>query len=268
MQVEICTEPDGAALRVKRKVNESELTQRIVLGHDALRLDFVTEIDWREKHKMLKVAFPVSVYAREAIEEVQFGYVKRPTHRSKQSDRDRYEVSNQRYTALCDGGAGAAVLNDCKYGVNVLSNEIRLTLLKAPMMPDMYADLGRHEFTYSFCPFVGQFEHSDVLRQAAQLNEGVILGGELQECGAIFVGDRKNIVVETIKPSDTVENALLVRAYEAMGMQTDVQFTLSDRVRRVVETDMLEENGRECLSNGTLQASFGAFEIKTFLLYL
>lgn len=267
-RVEICEDARGAALRVTRTLGGSTLTQKILLGHDALRLDFVTEIDWQEKHKMLKVAFPVNVYTKEAIEEVQFGHVKRPTHRSKQSDRDRYEVSNHRYTVLCDGAVGAAVLNDCKYGVSTADNEIRLTLLKAPMMPDMYADRGMQEFTYSFFPFVGAFSDSDALRQAVELNEDVILGGEADDLGAIFVGDRKNIVVETVKPSDTVENALLVRAYEAMGMQTDVEFTISPRVRRVEETDMLEENGVECAVNGTLKTSFGAFEIKTFLLYL
>ena len=115
---------------------------------------------------------------------------------------------------------------------------------------------------------MGEFADSAVLQQAVELNEGVILAGEADECGAIFVGDRKNIVVETVKPADTVENALLVRAYEAMGRQTDAAFTVSDRVRRVCETDMLEENGVEYSVEGTVKVSFGAFEIKTFLLYL
>ncbi len=266
--IELCEDADGAALRVTRTLNNSVVTQKIILGHDAARLDFETKIDWQEKHKMLKVAFPVNVYAREAIEEVQFGCVKRPTHRSKPSDRDRYEVCNHRYTAVCDGGAGAAVLNDSKYGVNVLDSEIRLTLLKAPMMPDMYADRGMQEFTYSFCPFVGAFAESDVLRQAVELNEGAIFGGEADEGGAIFVSSKKNIIVETIKPADTVENALMVRAYEAMGMAAEAEFTVSDRVRGVSETDMLEENGRELTFDGVFKTSFGAFEIKTFLLYL
>ena len=268
VQVEVCEHADGAALRVMRMIGHSPLCQMIILGHDALRLDFVTEIDWQEKHRMLKVAFPVNIYTKEAIEEVQFGYVKRPTHRSKQSDRDRYEVCNHRYTVLCDGAAGAAVLNDSKYGVNTVDGEIRLTLLKAPMMPDMYADRGKQVFAYSLCPFEGDFGSSEVLRQAVELNESVILGGEADECGAIFVSDQKNIVVETIKPSDTEERALMVRVYEAMGRQTEVQFAVSDRVRRVLETDMLEEHGVECPLDGTLQTTFGAFEIKTFLLYL
>ena len=265
VHVEICEDADGVALRVTRNLHHSAMTQKIILGHHAKRLDFVTEIDWNERHKMLKVTFPVSVYAREAIEEVQFGYVKRPNHRSKQSDRDRYEVCNHRYTVLCDGGAGAAVLNDSKYAVSVSDNEIRLTLLKAPLMPDMYADQGKQEFTYSFCPFIGSFGDSHVLHEAVELNEDIILSDSADNCGPIFLSDRKNIVVETVKPADTVENALLVRAYEAMGMQTDAKFTLLEKIRGIYETDMLEENGVKLNGNGT---AFSPFEIKTFLLYL
>lgn len=271
--VEICQDEDGAALCVRKKLHNSSLSQKIFLGHAAKRLDFITELDWRERHKILKAAFPVDVYAKEAIEEIQFGYIRRPTHRSKQSDRDKYEVCSHRYTVLQDGAAGAAVLNDCKYGVSVSDNEIRLTLMKAPLMPDMYADQGTHQFTYSFCPFTGPFTESDVLREAYELNEPPVFGSaagvdEKDAARAVFLPMNKNIVVDTIKPADTVENALLVRAYEAMGMRTDAVFVVSDAVKRVAETDMLELNEKERKWEDRLKTTFGAFEIKTFLLYL
>lgn len=255
----------GTALLVKRRLHHSEIQQTIYLGEDAKRLDFISDIDWQERHKLLKVAFPVNVHCREAIHEVQFGYVKRPNHRSRQHDKDRYEVCNHRYTALADGAMGAAVLNDCKYGVNVRDNEIRLTLLKSPMMPDMHADRGWQAFTYSFYPFTGAFAESDVVREAAQLNEMLIPGAPDGDAfQPIFLPRSKNIIVDTIKPADTVENALLVRAYETMGMATDTVFAVSERVRRITETDMLEENPVETETN----IHFGAFEIKTFILHL
>jgi hypothetical protein len=86
------------------------------------------------------------------------------------------------------------------------------------------------------------------------------------DIGPIFLGDRKNVIVDTIKPADTVENALLVRAYEAMGCQTDCVFTAHPNVRAVTETDMLEENGTAVDIQKPVH--FGAFEIKTFILYL
>ena len=256
---------NGVGLLVEKQLGVSKLTQLIVLGHDDVRLDFSTRIDWQEKHKLLKVAFPVNAYSNDAYCETQFGYVKRPVHRSYQTDRDRYEVCNHRYTALSDGAHGAAVLNDSKYGVNVVDNEIRLTLLKAAMMPDQNADRGIQEFTYALYPFDGAFQNSDTVQQAAELNEGILLGSAADDLGPIFLADKKNIVVDTIKPADTVENALLVRAYESMGMGTNAAITAAKNIQKIVQTDMLEENPEAVdLSN----VAFGPFEIKTFILYL
>lgn len=269
--IEICREEDGVSLLVEKTLHHSRLSQRIFLGDDAKRLDFITRLDWRERHKLLKAAFPVNVYAAEAIGEIQFGYVRRPTHRSRQSDRDRYEVCSHRYTVLQDGASGAAVLNDCKYGVSTVGNEIRLTLMKAPLMPDMYADQGEQEFTYSFYPFTGPFTESGVLREACELNEPPVLGGVPAagaESAPVFLPMQKNIIVDAVKPADTVENALLVRAYEAMGMQTEASFSVNEAVRAVSEVDLLEENAKAYPMGPRLEARFGAFEIKSFLLYL
>lgn len=266
VQLSAGQDEDGVFLLVERKVHASAFRQKILLGHDAKRIDFITDVDWQEKHKLLKAAFPVNVYATEALHEVQFGYLKRPTHRSTQHDRDRYEGCNHRYTAVCDGAGGAAVLNDCKYGVSASGSEIRLTLLRAPLMPDVTADQGLQRFAYSFFPFEGAFEQSDVIREASELNEPLTFGSMTEDQQPICLADAKNIIVDTIKPSDTADHALLVRAYECMGMQTQTTLQLHPAIQRIHETDMLEENAHSLARDEAV--SFGAFEIKTFLLYL
>ncbi len=265
VQLTAVQEPEGAALLLQRQVHESSLEQKIFLGNNASRLDFITRIDWKERHKLLKVCFPVNALAGQALHEIQFGYLARPTHRSRQHDRDQYEVCNHRYSVLSDGAVGAAVLNNGCYGVSTHDREICLSLLRAPLMPDQYADQGQHCFTYSFLPFTGDFRRSEVLHQAVELNEPLCMAQPLPETEPIFLPDAANVVVETVKPADRYENALLVRAYEAMGMQTDCAFTVHTSVRQVVETDMLEEQAREVTPG---QVHFGPFEIKTFILLL
>ncbi len=264
-EISVESHAQNAILKVKKQLLGSAMEQSIILTPDKAYLTFDTTIHWQERHKLLKVSFPVNAYAKEAIHEIQFGCIKRPTHRSYQTDKDRYEVCNHRYTALTDGAHGAAVLNDGKYGVNVVENDIRLTLLKAAMMPDQNADRGMQHMIYAFYPFDGAFADSDVPHQAAQLNEAPILAYCGDDLGPIFLADKQNIVVDTIKPADTVPNALLVRAFEAMGKQTDCTFTAHERIQSVTETDMLEENAQ----NADLSSvHFGPFEIKTFILHL
>ena len=145
----IAAGPVVATLRITRKLSNSTLEQEISLRRDSRRVDFHTVIDWRERHKLLKVAFPVAIHANEAIHEIQFGHIARPNHRSRPFDADRFEVVNHKWTALAEQSRGCAVLNDCKYGVNVLGNTIKLTLLKSALAPDMHADQGVHSFTYA-----------------------------------------------------------------------------------------------------------------------
>ena len=250
-------------LEITQRIGNSDCRQTITLRENSQSIAFRTEIDWQEKHKMLKVAFPVNAYANEAYHETQFGYVKYPVHRSYQTDADRYEVCNHRYTALTDGAHGAAVLNNGKYGVNVVENEIRLTLLKSAMMPDQTADRGYQIVTYAFYPFDGAFQDSDVPQRGMEMNSALMGGTAEFDAHPIFLGNMPNIIVETVKPADTIENALLVRAYEAMGKQTTCAFTVHPNVKSVTETDMLEENGRAVDAS---HVHFGPFEIKTFIL--
>ncbi|MBO7091341.1 MAG: hypothetical protein J6W23_06115, partial [Victivallales bacterium] len=97
----------------------------------------------------------------------------RPTHATRPYDANRFEVCNQKWTALVEGGQrGAAIVNDCKYGVNVEGNSMNLTLLRSPLAPDHWADKGVHHFTYAFTMWEPEDEPNYV-------NLAVTLGYEL-----------------------------------------------------------------------------------------
>ncbi|MFA5206870.1 MAG: glycoside hydrolase family 38 C-terminal domain-containing protein, partial [Lentisphaeria bacterium] len=162
--------PLFGALRVKRTFGASSLEQEIVLRAGSRRLEFRTRVSWQERHKILKACFPVTLRAENALHEIQFGHLRRPTHGSRPFDADRFEVCNNKWTALTEEGRGAAVLNDCKYGISVEDNSINLTLLRAPLAPDATADQGEHEFTYALLCWDGAFKDSGILREAYDLN--------------------------------------------------------------------------------------------------
>ena len=129
----------------KKDLAEQEELDQMYLAADSRRIEFETEVDWKEMHRLLKAGFPVNVYAENGINEMQFGFVEHPTHRSRAYDKDRFEVCNHRYSALADGAHGAAVLNDCKYGISMNGNALELTLLRAGTCPEMCADNRVHQ---------------------------------------------------------------------------------------------------------------------------
>src|SRR5215216_1665394 len=147
-------------LEVKRRILNSEYTQRISLDHNSARLDFDTYINWIDRHTLLKVAFPVDVLAPQATYEIQWGNVQRPTHRNTSWDWARFETCAQKWVDLSEGDYGVSLLNDCKYGHDIYANIMRMTLLRSSTMPDPTADFGEHRFQYSFYPHTGSWNEA------------------------------------------------------------------------------------------------------------
>jgi len=261
--------PLEARLRVTRQLHHSTMTQVISLRRNSRRVDFATTVDWRESHKLLKVAFPVTVHANEAIHEIQFGHIRRPNHYSRPFDANRFEVCNHKWTALAEEARGCAVLNDSKYGVNVLGNSINLTLLKSALAPDMTADKGIQTFTYSFYAWNGPLAESDVVREAYELNVPATTaagdGGER----SLFSVDAPNIIIETVKPAEDGSADVVVRLYEAKHTATRAVLSTTLPVGRAALTDMLEAHVADlACDDGQIALDFRPFEIKTVRLTL
>ncbi|MFH1709149.1 MAG: glycoside hydrolase family 38 C-terminal domain-containing protein [Planctomycetota bacterium] len=259
--------PLVAEIRVERTLNRSKLVQTIRLTRDSRRVDFVTRIDWREKHKLLKAAFPTTIHTNEAVHEVQFGHLTRPNHRSRPFDADRFEVANQKWSALAEAHRGFAVLNDCKYGLSTLGGEIALTLLRAPQAPDMRADQGVHEFTYALYAWNGTFWAGDVVREAYALNAPLWTMAGAAGTGSFLNVDAPNIIVETVKPAEDGSGDLVLRLYESKRAATACRLMLNLPVASAHATDMLDRRtGALVCTNGMIRLSFKPFEIKTIRL--
>ena len=256
-----------AVLHVERKVMHSDFSQDIVLRADKERLDFVTSMDWQELHRLLKVSFAGDVRAAEGINEIQFGFMKRPTHRSRQYDQDRYEVCNQRYSALADESHGFAVLNDCKYGISMLDNELQLTLLRAPSSPEMRADNGKHTFTYSLLAWDGGFLQSPVTDEAYDLNVPPVTAAGACKPFSAFSVSVPNVYIDTVKPAEDGSGDLILRLYEAKNADTDCRLFLNLPCGKVWETDLLENRREElAISGGAVSLHFHNFEVRTIRL--
>ena len=259
--------PILAGLRVTRMLHESNMTQEITLRRGSRRIDFNTTINWQERHKLLKVAFPVNIHANDAIHEIQFGHIHRPNHASRPHDADRFEVSNHKWTALAEENRGAAVLNESKFGVSVTGNSINLTLLKSAMAPDMHADLGIQKFTYSLYTWNGSLADSPLIQEAYDLNIPVMTfpgkGGE----ASLFSINAPNIVLETVKLAEDGSGDVILRLYEAKRMATRCVLTTTLPVEGASLANMLEEGEADLMiENGHLGLDFRAFEIKTIRL--
>lgn len=268
-----------AVLLLEASISCSTIRQEITLSAKGKRIDFVTHADWNEMHRLLKVAFPVTVYSDEVINEIQYGYVRRPVHRSRPYDQDRFEVCNHRYSALFAGAHGAAVLNDSKYGMSANENALELTLLRASTSPEMRADNGAHDFVYAFYPSEESFEESGTVREAMDLNiPAVCQKGYREEIRLFSVEAEKeglgSVIADAVKLAEDGSGDLIVRLYESMRQHQEVKLITPYEVKEVYETDLLEARAGEDLSFAkeekgcVIPLTFGPFEVKTLRLGL
>jgi alpha-mannosidase len=232
------TVEDGV-VQIVRSTGPSTITQFVSLRGPVVEI--VTEVDWHDRQKLLKLAFPLDVHADRATSEIQFGHVHRPTHTNTSWDAARFETCAHRWVHVGEPGYGVAVANDATYGHDIArdgrTTTVRLSLLRAPLFPDPDADQGTHRFTVA-------------LRPGATIGDAVAEGYRLNVPPRPVRGDRDvtplvtvsdpAVVVEAVKLADDRSGDVVVRLYESLGSRVTASVHADFRHAEVVETDLLE----------------------------
>lgn len=264
--------PLRATLEIERRILNSRYTQRISLAHNAAYLDVDTTIDWRERHIMLKVAFPVDVLSPTATFEVQWGNVQRPTHRNTSWDWARFETCAQKWVDLSEGNYGVSLLNDCKYGHDIHDNVLRITLLRSPTMPDPEADQGDQRFAYRLLPHAGPWDSATVAA-AYGLNDPLRVmqtasaeTGDRAALGPFVQVDAANAVIETVKQAED-GNGVIVRLYECCRWRGPVTLRAGFPIAQAWRVNLLEEAQEElAVAYDTVTFTLKPYEIVTLRL--
>ena len=263
--------PLRGAVRVVRKFHESTITQDIILEKDKPTLDFDTTVDWHEREKVLKAEFPVDIRNRNASCEIAHGAAEYPTHYNTCYDQAKFEFCAHKWADLSEGGYGASIINDCKYGYNVHDNMMKITLLRGPICPDPMGDLGMHHFRYSFYPHAGTWRDADTVRLGFEENvrlEGEFIGGT----GGNDVGhtyaklEGESVILDAVKPAQD-GRGYIVRMYESETRHCTVKASFELEYSKVIECNLMECDEQEIdCENGEFTFKMKPHEVKTFRL--
>jgi alpha-mannosidase len=231
------------------KVGSSSVRQEVVLYHDSPRIDFRTEIDWREDRKLLRVYFPLAVLARSATYEIAFGTIDRPTRTTNPFDLAKFEVPFHRWFDVSEPGYGVSILNDGKYGGAVKDSVASISLLKAPKFPDPTSDMGRHVFTYSLLPHQGDWRDAGTFAEALILNTPLeAFPGRPGDASAAWLDvSRPGVQVEALKKAEDGKGYIL-RLVDYYGRTGRVRVTLPRAPRSVRPCTITEEASDEDVS--------------------
>ena len=262
---------DGAraGVEIARRFLGSTFVQKIWLYEDIKRIDFETDVDWKQEYLLMKAEFPVRINVDRATYELQFGALERPTHSNTSWDAAKFEVCGHKYCDFSEYDYGVAMLNDCKYGHDIHDGVMRLTLLKSSNYPNPAADKCQHTFTYSLVSHEGDYRAAGVVQMAYDLNApmtAIAVGaqdGILPESYSFVSVAAANVLVDTVKKAED-SDALIVRMYEAYNKRVDATLSFAFQPKRVVLCDLMERELKETEINGnSIHISAKPFEIIT-----
>jgi alpha-mannosidase len=272
--------PARIAIEISRETAGSRFVQRVRLsaGEAGKRVEFANVVDWNTRESNLKATFPLTASNEMATYNWDIGTIQRPSAEPK-----KFEVASHQWIDLTDmsKGFGATILTDCKNGSDKPNDHtLRLTLIRTPGTRGGYPDqatqdLGHHEFVYGFAAHANGWREAQTDWQAQQLNTPLVAfetsrhEGTLGKKFSFLHVSNPRVRVLALKKAEH-GNEMIVRLVELDGnLQHDVRISFAAPI-----ADAREVNGQEqpagpaTVSDGSLVASFSAYQPRTFALHL
>ncbi|MCX7720515.1 MAG: glycosyl hydrolase-related protein [Dictyoglomus thermophilum] len=256
--------PLRARIKVVKRYKDSKIVQHYTLYSYSKRLDIVSEIEWCERRTMLRAYFPMNILAPIVQYEIPYGIYWKPVHKNTSWEKTQFEIPAHRFIDLSQGDFGVSILNNGKYGHSIDENTIGITLLRSPLTPDYTADVGIHTFTYSILPHLGPLNESTI-KEAEELNRPLYIMNlnEYKEEKSLLSWDKRNVILGALKKAED-EEGIILRFVEYLGKEEDVNIKFNISVRKIYETNLLEDTEKEIsIENSNLKLHIRPFEIKT-----
>ncbi|MHB1007979.1 MAG: alpha-mannosidase [Propionibacteriaceae bacterium] len=242
---------EGDEVVVSRSFDSSTAVQRVRLAAGSPRIDITTEVDWHERERLLKLAFPFDLHATTSTSEIQFGHVTRPTHANTSWDAAKFETAAQRWVHVAEGQYGVAVVNKGTYGHDIshpptgdsrgaLPTVVRLSLVRGPLYPDPLADEGRHTFECSL--LVGDIGDATREGYAKALPVRTVQGTGWDP---VVTCSNPDVVVSAVKLADDRSGDVIVRVYESRGARASADLNFGFAHDDVSVVNLLERTDGE-----------------------
>ena len=298
-------------LEIKKLIGISQVMQKIRLFKDIPEIFFDYYTDWKQKNVMLKILYSTSTNADIVCADGMYCSITSKTDPLVPCDKARYEKHCQEYFDLSapDNSWGIAMINEGKYAFDVDHGDMRLTLLRAckypPPAPEAWVNEERRwneqEFNHKLPefsglgPFICRYSilphkggtlinrdgtpNPTVKRKSREFNTpiSVIPLKEGFNTSPLYIKKfidihPSNVFLGTIKYNEWKGNqALLVRFYEAMGIDTNVEINFNPSLNRIIKSiksvDLIERDTNfdyDWYKDGKLKFKLKKFEICTF----
>lgn len=231
--------PVRACLRIERRWGASSAIQRLYLYRNCDVIELRLSVNWQERLRALKLAFPLRIAEPVVTAEIPYGAFARATRGDEEPCQMWVDIAG--VAATSDGAAipyGIALLNDGKYGYDALGSEMRLTVLRSPAYAHHdpatvdreraahWIDQGWQTLTCRLVPHTGGWAEAGVPRLAWELNEPPFVineyahDGDLPAQASFAKVSPATVVLSAIKGAEDGSGDVILRLHETAGAPT------------------------------------------------
>ncbi len=249
------------------QLSRSTIRQEIELPPGERYLTIKHEIDWQERHKMLRASFQPDIQCETATCGVQMGSVQRPTVPHNAWEAARFEFPAQGYVDLSDAAHGCALICSTKFGYSLNSNKMEIALLRSPADVDPQADIGDKNHSYALYFHNQPFAQAKVPELTLALaTDFCVAAGRmplLNPDASLFSLESGKLIINCLKPAEDGKGIIL-RLFEPLGCRTSDRLFSAFAIQSIQKCNMLEEPLFTLDSGGVILAE--PFEIITLRL--
>jgi len=230
----------------------STAVQRYVLRAGSAVVEVEMTIDWAESHRLLRCTFDTDIHAVDARFGIQFGHIRRATHRNTPFDEARFEVPGHRWMDVSEPGRGLAVLDRGIYGKSAHGGRLGLSLLRSTTFPDADADRGTHVLRWGLMPHAGDPLAADVVGEAEVFSGRGVIHGVAEQAAPfeLTVSPPAAVEIAACKGAQDDRGRIirLVEMHGAHGTATlqwphGVRVTAADLHEQAIDSPAVTHNG-------------------------
>jgi alpha-mannosidase len=272
--------PVKATVRIEGKFVGSIRRQDITVYDKLKRVDLTTSIDWNGKNSVaVMLMFPLNLESgSRTVVNVPYGVTELtdvvPGFWFDSTDPTQFKVRGvQHWVDIADSGGGAAILTNWPcFDFTMTQGAVILWSTDSDesfFSGERYRQKGVHTLTFSIMPHRGGWRMSQTYRHGLSLAFPLISmitsqhSAELPKEMSFIEVEAKNVVVTAVKQAEDGKG-LVLRMYEAEGLEKNFEVRFFGDIEESWETTLLEENRKKLIHRDRrINISISPYEIKT-----
>lgn len=263
--------PIVSCVDVSKFFEKSRIEQRICVYAGIPVVEIRNRISWLNKGVLVKHWFRTTIQAKNAVYEIPFGAVERPTGFETNTEKAMFEAPALRWVDVSDGNKGLAIIAPTRHGYSLIRGDVGLSLIRSPVFPNPWSDIGDFEVTYYLYPHRGDYVDAQVPRIAREITYkpfSFTVDTSFDDFEVVNFDPPTAILTAFKRAHDG--KGYIARVFNPYGKSVKLKVGLGFVAKRVIEVDILELSTYGVLAENTnlFELSLHPFEIKTLMMEL